>query len=1508
MEDNLGQKLDFTRIRNHRGTQMGGFEELCCQLAALEDPAEGSSFIRKGSGADQGLECYRSYSDGHEVGWQAKYFINGFESGQVSDLNDSLKRALAAHPQLRKFVVCLPIDLRDNRSGNKKSETQRFETWRGKSVAAAATAGRELTIELWSASSIEERLGRDNPMYSGRARYWFDAVRFSSTWFREKFDIVRSNLGERYSPESHVDLPIQHQLHSISRAPEMLLAPHDWAAKVMYNLDGASTSLKREGLQQVADQVREACAPLLQSLTAPPALPEELVAIESWAALCATALAAIVEALDELAKKELEKDIHITRKHLFDLYSALNRISRELESEAWKIINKHELLISGPAGIGKSHLLADFGERQLEHKRPFVLVLTNSLTEGDPWQQIRGLLDLSLVTTDELLGALDAAAEAAGCRAVIAVDALNERHGIALWETRLQGFVALVRKFPRVTLALTVRSTYTHFFPLENLTRTEHPGFSGQSNAAAKAYLDRRGIARPSSPHLAREFENPLFLRTCCTYLDAENLKQLPKGLDGISTIFDFYLSAVARKVELDLRLVPQRNIPRRALNAFLQACSEQGDTGALTVESTFELLEGIHPSGALTEKSLFSAFLGEGVLTQDVEWHEGSPQEIIRFTFERFSDHLRAKHLLDQVDRSDIQGSFRKEPLAGYFSLYKSWKFAGLVEALAVQIPEQFGLELFDVLPTNALMSDTHGEAFRTSLAWRAPQAFTDRTAEWVKKLCDSTGESPYGLLLLVSTEPSNPYNADWLHEELWPLPMPQRDATWSVFLAEDDLSEGGAVESLIDWAWHVDSDEVDKERRRLAVLSLTWCLSTSNRAVRDRATKALANLLSSNLIDGAELIRKFADVNDAYIAERLLAACYGAAMQGRDQDGCKALASAAWASHFAEGRQPPLNLLARDFALGILLYAQHVGQLPSEVDLDACEAKFASAWPLEVITAENLEQYRGKGYGDSICSSTDQHGDFGNYTLGAWVNGIVRMPRALAGKRTRELFKGWEQVFEEKANSRQLELYLELFRASIAYRRSKFNEWDWIKEKGKSTGADAGKKEKQRLWDSFKKTNEAFRASLDSGLLADYTAFAEEHLLEATRMDSDDRHPPEVDREPLRRWICERAHNLGWREELFGRFERGSIISHDRMGNHRVERIGKKYQYIALSEVITRLVDNLTVCSYWDEGLLRAFEYGPKGRDMKRDLDPSLLLKGSLESGWNSTPVTWWTPVSPQLPCGDTEVLLAWLSSEEGFCNDIDQIDLCSPDGQKWLTTYGFRHWKVPGQERRNHAGAWSRITCLVTKQGSGAQLAKELLKRHRGDVSRFGECERLECFLGEHGWRDPIEVKLEANPREGINTPYCGIVATLHAEGNDNDNSIDETFSLNLPTSGLMSAIGLRLRNGRTPEYTDSQGVLRWQDPSSKERGSGAAVVSRDYFLSMLAKAGLEPVWVLAGEKNVYPGQSLGSSRGFGGCVGHTSVYTVEAGAIKVAGTMTERYKPSAEQLQALRDADL
>lgn len=1040
-----------------------------------------------------------------------------------------------------------------------------------------------------------------------------------------------------------------------------------------------------------------------------------------------------------------------------------------------------------------------------------------------------------------------------------------------------------------------MRDTYLHYLPLEGIEHLVHHGFAGRAGAAAKAYLDRRGIARPSSPNLAHEFENPLFLRTCCAYLDAENLKQLPKGLEGITAIFDFYLSACAKKVERQLRLVPLQKTARKALDGFLDACATHGDGGGLPLDATIELLERFHESGGSVDRSLLSAFLSEGVLTQEVERHEGGIVETIRFTFERLSDHLRAERLIAQINPADLEGSFRREPLATYFGPDASWRFAGVIEALAVQFPEQFKYELFDVLPEDAIDVPSLSDAFISSLAWRAPKAFTQRTVRWVSALCKLTGRSSYGLLLLVCTEPENQFNAEWFHQDLWRRPMPQRDAEWSVFLAEDDLSEGGAVESLIEWAWQVEAGEVEDRRLWLAAVALTWFLSTSNRAVRDRATKALVNLLSSKLSVAAALLDKFANVDDLYILERLLAACYAAMMQGVDRAGCNAVASAVWTNFFARDRTPPLHLLARDYALGTLLYAQAAGQLPPEVDIGAGKAKFTSAWPLESVTDEDLKEYHKKGYGDSIFSSTDEHGDFGNYTLRAWLHDIVSLPRALAGQTTQQLYERWATDFEGKATVAKLQAYTDLLRASLNYRQRP--DRSWLSNKGKEESA--------RLWEALAEANKAFKDQLSPEMLAEYSGFAEQYLLEATRMNDDDRRPPELDHATVRRWICARAHKMGWTEELFEKFDEGPHIFRERMGNHRVERIGKKYQHIALAEVTARLTDNLAVCSYHDDGRLRAFEYGPSGRDMKKDIDPSLLVRGTQESGWSSTPVTWWTPSSPRLPAGDTALLLVWVPMESNLCNGPDEIEVVSPDSRRWLVVHGFRRWKVPGQSRRNHTVAWSQITCLVTRLGDGRGLAKDLLSEQRGNSSRLSDGGRLETFLGEHGWRDAKNMELSKNASIGIATPYAGIVDSLTAEGNTEDNSAEESFTLHVPSAAAMKLLDLHLRSGKQPEYVDAAGVLRWQDPSLHTRGAGAGVVSRDYFLQRLAQAGLEPVWVLAGEKNVYAGQDLGGGNGFGGCLSHTTVFTIDGGSLKPVGQKIDLLQPSKEQLKALRE---
>jgi hypothetical protein len=403
---------------------------------------------------------------------------------------------------------------------------------------------------------------------------------------------------------------------------------------------------------------------------------------------------------------------------------------------------------------------------------------------------------------------------------------------------------------------------------------------------------------------------------------------------------------------------------------------------------------------------------------------------------------------------------------------------------------------------------------------------------------------------------------------------------------------------------------------------------------------------------------------------------------------------------------------------------------------------------------------------------------------------------------------------------------------------------------------------------------------------------------------MDDDDRRPEEVDHAAVRRWVCERAHNLGWSEALFEEFDRGPDIVRDRMGNHRVERVGKKYQHIALAEATARLVDNLALCSFGDGGMLRAFEYGPAGRDMRRDIDPSLLLRGTQETGWATTPVTWWTPSKPRLPMGEVDLLVAWLAVESDLCNTVDDIEVTSPDGQKWLVVDSFSHWSVEGQRKRPHADAFTRISCLVTRRGDGAKLAQELLRQHRSDPSQLRDDRRLEAFLGEHGWRDSEHIELSENDWAGIKTHYTGIVDTLSAEGNTRDNSVDKSFSLRLPSSAIMKVLGLHLRDGRRPEYVDSTGIVRWQDPSLQTRGTGAAVVSRGYFLDRLAAADLEPVWVVAGEKNVYAGQNVGRGDGFGGCLNHTSVFILDQGVLKRVDQRLDHRPASTLQLRALR----
>ena len=111
----------------------------------------------------------------------------------------------------------------------------------------------------------------------------------------------------------------------------------------------------------------------------------------------------------------------------------------------------------------------------------------------DPWERVRSSLDLQSYSTEELIEALEASAQAANCRALVIIDALNEGRGRDIWFDHLAAFLALLKNSPWIGVILSIRTGYeTRIIPQEVFAEAytiEHPGFFGHEYDALSSFL-----------------------------------------------------------------------------------------------------------------------------------------------------------------------------------------------------------------------------------------------------------------------------------------------------------------------------------------------------------------------------------------------------------------------------------------------------------------------------------------------------------------------------------------------------------------------------------------------------------------------------------------------------------------------------------------------------------------------------------------------------------------------------------------------------------------------------------------------------------------------------------------------------------------------------------------------------------------------------------------------------------------------------------------------------------
>ena len=654
------QATDFRDIREWRGSKYQAFEELCYQLR--DETPQGAALVKTGN-PDGGFEWYITFPDGVQWGWQAKYIFD--IDNLLKAMEQSLTTVVQKRPMCRQLTFCIPFDLPDAPSkGQWKSARQKFED-RKVSSCDRIPGADQLQIELWSGGDVLARLV-SHPAQRGIERFFWDQEVFSHEWLGNRQEVVTKAVGERYTPELNIDLPVSFALEGLGlsvafrqrfeeRRDDVVTAAEGMQAIDLAGLEDASQiqallSDLSAWLREVPARVSPPCRIDLEPLR------------EQTRACIETAGAIRNERVHSLPRRENpvgDATWEMDRQLLYELLrlvKALDLFQDLLNSDAMAAASHGALILTGEGGQGKTHLFCDASQRAINEGQPAAVVLAGQMSGRQVWTEMAVQLGLGPLPAEELIGAMEAAASASNAPFLLLVDALNESADPSAWKEELPSLFAELAGRPWIAVTVSVRTTYEPIaLSLDSFTeiaRVEHPGFRGRELQATERFFKEYGLDHPQVPHLNPEFTNPLFLKLYCEGLKGLGMSVPPAGEDHVTAVFERYLKSKEGRIVSKLKLDPASGPVEAAINAFSQALVDtEGDT--LRRDETSRIVNQAAPWLNQWPDTLFGQLLSEGVLTADVTWDPGSNQlvEVVRFTYQRLADYRIGATILDPLE-----------------------------------------------------------------------------------------------------------------------------------------------------------------------------------------------------------------------------------------------------------------------------------------------------------------------------------------------------------------------------------------------------------------------------------------------------------------------------------------------------------------------------------------------------------------------------------------------------------------------------------------------------------------------------------------------------------------------------------------------------------------------------------------------------------------------------------------------------------------------------------------
>ncbi|WP_166925154.1 AVAST type 2 anti-phage system protein Avs2 [Flavobacterium poyangense] len=1207
-------------------------------------------------------------------------------------------------------------------------------------------------------------------------------------WFKNQCEKSILVLGKRYTPKLNFILEVSRIFDALGRTSNFKKSIADNVDELL--IKGRKVLKKKEEVKAEIELLEQKFDEIYQLFST--------IDLENNEKIAFTDFIIILDSIEEIThklKQYYNHEEHKLQKEKNDFshyhkYGTELRNLRDFESNIYNFrdfiedglcetANNPYLILEGEAGIGKSHMLGDIVTKRIKNNYESVFLLGQQFTtEDNQWSQIFNWLQIKNTTSEEFLNIINDRAKKTKKRIIIFIDAVNEGRGKYIWPENIKSFISEVKKYEYLGLVLSVRSSYKDLiFPKESIKELElienklH-GFRNDAYDACKLFFSNYKIQLPNIPLLHPEFHNPLFLKLFCEGISKSGQNKIPDGVQGISSIINFFIKNVNAVLADSKRFDYSTgiNLVDRCVEAVVRYKLDN-ELRYVNYEKAIEIVEDI-VSKFVTKKGTFlDELISEGIFAKNLFWiDKDTYEEGIYLAYERFEDHLTCKYLLNTD--LDLEAEFKE---GGSFYKYIEDEDAlyfnkGLIDAFSIQIPEKINREFYELIPhlTNEY---TIADSFVESLLWRKHETINENSAGYINEVVfsyDETHDLFWETTISITSVPEHFYNAYSLNNHLSGLSMANRDASWTRIL-KDKFKDDSSFKRLIDWAWNQEEKlHISDESIKLTSITLAWFHTSTNRELRDSSTKALINLLQNRIDVLIEVLKIFEKVNDPSVYERLFAVAYGCSLRTRQIEKLTDLSEYIYETIFNKKDEVYPHILLRDYARGVIEYTY---SLKMNLSFDIMDVKppYKSNFPETILSNEELD----------------------------------------------ELYK-------------------------FDYESPNFKKIYWSQNEILSS-----------------MTTEYGRGT---GGYGDFGRYTFQSALRTWDVNPNDLSNIAVE------WIFKK---YGYDVDKHGGYDNN--LEYNGRKAATIERIGKKYQWLALYEILARVSDNFKKFERWANDEKEEPYQGP-WNPYVRDIDPTILIKATATYQEDEKKEYWWTSKDEfNWDCSFED----WIKKTDNLPVIENLISLNDTDGNEWLVLEGHPEWaeeKKIGQEKwdNQHKRMWCQIRSYILEEKDFENFTSWSMNQDFTGRWMPENREKYEVFNREYYWsqaykdicfEDNDDYKRDIHDRKtGKLVSEVVIPVETYMWEEEFDKSKEETITFMKPSVGIFEGMGLQYSN-KEGEFLDSNGDLICFDTSVNNNSRAIFLIKKEPFLKYLEENNLRIAWTILGEKQVIGGSTFG-----------------------------------------------